>query len=255
MLGVRPPLRWILGILTTLTLAQASRAQQAPPTPPPMEEPVRLIHQAQEAYKTVNDYTCLFVKRERLRGQLGSDNLIQMQVRTQPYSVSMRWLKPKDLTGLEVCFVEGKNNGMLRARSQGLLGVVGYVSMEPTDPRALENNRHAITESGIGNLINVYAKRWELENKLNKTIVHVGEYMYDNRRCTRVETMHPDNSGKEFQYYRSVVYFDQASNLPIRAENYDWPRPGGDPQGALLESYSFAGLKLNVGVNPAVFSK
>jgi hypothetical protein len=219
-----------------------------------MDLPLRLLGEARRSYQQTRDYTCLFIKKERLRGQLQPENVTTMKVRTQPFSVYMRWLKPAELAGQEVCYVAGRNNGMMRAHSTGVLGVVGFVSMDPRDPRALENSRHTITEAGIGSLIDRFEERWALENRLNKTWVRTAEYEYNKRRCLRVDTVHPDNSGKQFLFYRTILYFDKENHLPIRLENYDWPRAGGDPNGELAESYSYADLRLNVGVSDAAFN-
>ena len=128
---------------------------------------------------------------------------------------------------------------MLRAHSPGLIGAVGFISLDIQDPRCFENSRHPITEAGIGHMIDVYGRRWEFESRLNRTQVQVAEYVYNKRPCFRVETRHPDNPGKQFHFYRSVVYFDRENRLPIRAENYDWPHSASEPNGLFLESYSF----------------
>jgi hypothetical protein len=214
-----------------------------------MEVPIRLIAEARQAYQGITDYSCTFVKKERLRDQLQADNLIVMMVRREPFSVYMRWAKPAEMAGQEACFVTGQNKGMMRVHATGLLlGAAGFVSMDPSDPRALQNTRHAITEAGIGNLIDRFSQRWDFENRLNKTMVRSAEYDYAKRRCIRVETLHQNNSGKEFLFYRSVLYFDKENHLPIRIENYDWPKAGGDRNGLLVESYSYPDLRLNVGL-------
>jgi Protein of unknown function (DUF1571) len=218
-----------------------------------MDVPLRLIAEARQSYQGVADYTCLFVKREQINGRLQAENLITMRVRTRPFSVYLYWHKPAELLGQEACYVEGRNNGSMRAHSTGLRGAVGFISIDPRDPRCLENSLHPITEAGIGNLIDRFAERWQEERLINKTVVRSAEYDYDKKRCTRVELIHPDNSGRQFKFYRSVLYFDNASRLPIRAENYDWPRAGSDPNGILVESYSYAGLRLNVNVPAATF--
>jgi len=219
-----------------------------------MEMPLQLIAEARRSYEGISDYTCLFVKQEMLHGQLQPQNLINMWVRTKPFSVYLNWKQPRDMVGQEACYVAGRNNGMIRVHSTGLLGAVGFVSLDPRDPRCLENSRHALTEAGIGHLIDRFSERWEMESRLNKTSARVAEYDYDKRRCLRVETIHPDNTGKQFSFYRSVVYFDKSNHLPIRVENYDWPRPGGNPNGTLLESYSYASLRLNVRIVDAIFN-
>jgi len=177
-----------------------------------------------------------------------------MKIRTQPFSVYLRWLKPTELAGQEACYVAGRNDGMMRVHSTGLLGVVGFVSIDPKDPRALEHSRHSITEAGVGNLLDRFGSRWEMERQWNGTKVTVGEYMYNKRRCARVETVHPANPGQRYIFYRSVLYFDKEHHLPIRVENYDWPHAGGDPRGDLAESYSYADLKLNVNLPDVLFN-
>jgi hypothetical protein len=233
--------------------AQDNSSGGQPAAFPAMEVPLQLLAEARRSFQGVKDYTCLLVKRERLRGQLQPENLISMKVQTRPFAVYLRWLRPNNLAGQEACYVEGRNNGMMRVHATGLRGVAGFISLDPNDSRALENSRHNITEAGIGNLLERYSKGWEKETRLNKTQVRIAEYEYNKRRCTRVETIHPDNSGKEFTFYRSIVYFDKENHLPIRVENYDWPRRGGDPNGALVESYSYADLRLNNGLNKATF--
>ncbi len=217
------------------------------------EMPLRLIAEARQSYQGIADYSCLFVKKERLRGQLQPDNLIAMKVRTQPFSVYLRWLRPNAMVGQEACYATGRNNGMMRVHPNGFRGVVGFISLEPQDPRALENSRHMITEAGIGNLIERFGQRWQYESRLNRTTIRVGEFEYNKRRCVRVETVHPENPGNAFSFYRSLVYFDRENHLPVRVENYSWPRQGGNPNGELEESYSYVNLHFNAGLSDATF--
>src|SRR5262249_56722812 len=125
------------------------------------------------SYQQVKDYTCLFVKHERVNGQLQPENLISMKVRTQPFSIYLRWLSPKASAGQEACYVAGRNNGMMRVHTTGLLGAMGFISLDPRDPRAMEGNRHTITEAGIGNLIEQYSQGWEAMRRRNRTHVRI----------------------------------------------------------------------------------
>jgi len=219
-----------------------------------LDLPIQLIAEAEQAYQGIRDYSCLFVKREQIRGQLQADNLIEMKVRTQPFSVYMRWLGPQPLAGQEACYVAGRNNGMLRAHSTGLTGMMGFMSLDVHDPRVMQNNRHSIAEAGIGHVIDRLGQRWPAERQLGQTSVRVADYSYNQRACTRVETMHPSSGNGQFYSYRTVVYFDKENHLPIRIETYDWPRGGNRAEGELLESYSFANLRLNVGLPESAFA-
>jgi hypothetical protein len=270
--------RWYFGLALLLAMSLAMGAGEPPPrltldkspTPPtvpaggpavapaapaqtsPMDEPLRLLGAARQAYADVRDYTCLLIKRERMQGQLQPDHLITMRVRTQPFSVYLQWQEPKALAGQEACYVTGRNNGMMRAHATGLSGLVGFVSIDPRDPRAMEHSRHCITEAGIGHLIERYSQSWEEERRRGRTEVHIGDFEYNKRPCTRVETIHSAGAGTV--YYRSLVYFDKETHLPIRTENYDWPKPRGNPDGDLAEVYSYVDLRLNVRLGDEAFN-
>jgi hypothetical protein len=220
-----------------------------------MEQAVVLLEQARTAYAAVQDYTCLLVKRERAaNGTMPPDNLVQMKVRVQPFSVFLHWQAPPSMAGQEVCYVAGRNDGKMRVHPVGLLGAVGFISLDPNDPRVRQNSRHSISEAGIGNIIDRYARAWETErNHPEGTHITIAEFEYNRRRCYRVEALHPADSRGRFPCYRSLVYFDKENHLPIRVEVYDWPRRPGDT-GELIESYSFANLRLNVGLGDPVFN-
>jgi hypothetical protein len=236
---------------------EAPRPLEAPPpatTPAsPLDEPLRLVLLARDAYQGVRDYTCRMVKRERLEGRLQPQNTMLMCVRTRPFSVYFRWQEPASLAGQEASYVAGRPDGKMRVRARGLLGAVGFVSLDPNDPRARQASRHCITEAGIGNLIDRFAAGWQQERAWGQSQVQVAEYEYDRRRCTRVELLHPANPPGRFLHYRDVVYFDKEHHLPVRMEAYDWPRRPNDT-GDLLETYSYATLRLNVGLGDEVFN-
>ena len=219
-----------------------------------MDEPLRLLADARSSFEKVTDYTCTLVKKERINGELTPDNIIAMSVRNDPFSVDLRWLEPRSSSGQEVCYVAGRNDGKMRVKSTGLLGAIGFVSIDPNDPRAQKTSRHAITEAGLGNLIQRFSGRWEVERKLNVTQVKIGEYEYNKRRCVRVETIHPTNPDNQFLCYRTVIYFDKENHLPIRVEAYDWPVVEGDAKGPLVELVNYTNLKLNVGLSDDVFN-
>jgi len=214
----------------------------------PLDPALHYLYDARQAYQNVRDYTCLFIKRERVKGVLQPENVTTMKVHTNPFSVYMRWQAPRNLEGQEVCYVAGKNNGMMRVHSTGLLGIAGWVSIDPNDPRALENSRHTILEAGIGNLIDKYIQRWEQQRPAGKTQVKIAEYEFAKRRCIRIEAVCPDSKPGDCYSYRGIVYIDKELKLPIRSEAYDWPRQGGTPGGDLLEVFSYVDLKVNVGL-------
>jgi hypothetical protein len=247
----------LLGLALTTTPATSQQPAQPPQSAPvavPMDQPLQLLARARQAYQGVRDYTCLFIKREQVQGRQQPENLIAMKVRAKPFSVYMRWVGPKQSVGQEVCYVTGRNNNMMRARSSGVLNALGFVNLDLRDPRAMENNRHTLADIGIGNLIETLSVNWEAARRTGQMQVRVADYEYNHRRCSRVETTHLTRPNGPCYAYRCIVYFDQQTALPIRIEAYDWPKKNGPPQGELLESYSYADLKINVGLGDEAFN-
>jgi len=238
-------------------VAATTPAPAAPATAPsPMDEPLRLVYQARATYQQVKDYSCVMVKREKMKGQMQPENIIAMKLRNQPFSVHLKWLSPKAMEGQEGCYVAGKNDGMMRVKPAGVLGVVGFVSLDLKDPRVAENSRHSITEAGIGNMIDRVVKGWELEKQRgNHTLVGVADFEFAKRPCTRVEICRPHSKPGQFYSYRYVIFFDKEHHLPVRVEAYDWPREGGNPNGDLMECYSYINLKFNTGLTDQDFNK
>jgi hypothetical protein len=253
----------------------ASRPQTAPNPPPvsqqppqavqqvaaarsaaefPLDYPLRLIAEARQNYQQVRDYTCTMIKQERVNGQLQPENVMTLRVRTQPFSVNIFWHAPRQFLNQEVCYVAARSPGKMRAHSAGILGAVGFVTVDVNDPRAMQYSRHNITEAGIGNLIEQHARYWQKERQQNKTQVRVGEYEYNKRRCVRIETIHTERD-PSFYSYRGVLYLDKETRLPIRSESYDWPRRGGSSEGDLLEVFSYVDMRFNIGLDDRVFNK
>ncbi len=118
----------------------------------------------------------------------------------------------------------------------------------------MKTTRHAVTETGLANLIERYTAAWQAERVLGQTRVQIAEYEYNQRQCTRVEVAHPANTAGRYEYFRTVVYFDKEWKLPVRVEGYDYPRYADDP-GELIEVFSYINLRCNVGLGDETFNR
>jgi hypothetical protein len=167
----------------------------------------------------------------------------------------MKWVSPAKFAGQEVAFVQGRNRNMMRVKQgKGVAGALGFISVEPTDRRVWENSRHSILEAGLGNMIEENLKNLQVCRTLNKTAVRKDTYMFDKRPCLRVETVNPAERNPQYYCYRSVLYLEKESKLPMRLENYDWPAAPG-AAGELLEEFSYANLSFNVDMRDDLFNK
>lgn len=263
MSGNKPSRTWArLSIVGLLALLPGNLALAQPALDPSaraesltdMDRAIALLDEARRCFRNVRDYECRLLKQERVHGVLLPQSAMTMRVRTEPFSVYLRCESPNAEKGLEVCYVAGCNRGLMRVHPTGVLGIFGFQSLDPRDPRAFEKNRHCITEAGLGNMLESTARYWNMERSLNKTQVRISDEELGGRACTRIETIHPDRHAGAYYGYRCVLWLDKATHLPIGAETYDWPRLGGAEGGDLLEWYRYLDLRCNIGLGDDVFS-
>src|SRR5262245_17293898 len=155
------------------------------------------IDAARETFARVNDYQCTFSKRERVDGTLQDEHSATMKCRTEPFSVHLKFTAPRTVAGKEASYVQGRHNGKMRAKSGGALGLVGYVTIDPRDPRAMQGTRHSVTEAGIGNLIErlTQARRSVSTEGRSAPKVVVSEYTIGQRTCVRFDVTDPAADG------------------------------------------------------------
>ena len=264
------PRRWpalTVAALAAVTLAIGA-SRPAPRSTSHSEEPVITVVQAtapadvdilgiwinaaRETIQRVRDYQCTFIKRERYDGVLQDEQTAVLKVRHQPFSVHLKFVAPRASAGKEAVYVAGRNNGKMRAKTTGALSLVGFVSLDTRDPRAMQGTRHDITEAGISHLLErIVQARTQFEGH-SSGHVSVGEVMFHQRACVRIEIIDPNADGKEYTH-RSVIYFDKDTNLPVRYEAYGRPRPGV-AGGDLLECYSYIDCRFNMNLGDAAFN-
>ena len=212
---------------------------------------LRLITACQSRFQSVTDYTCTFYKRERINGRLTPLYTMEMKARNKPRSIYFKFADP--YKGREAIFVEGKNGGKILAHEVGFTKfLAGTLELEPSSPLAMEDNRHPITDAGIGPLIDTVARRWAVElSSEESVVVFDSEMTIGPRRCQLIESLHTRRQ-PDFQFYKVRLFIDSELNLPIRFEGYDWPREPAAPA-ELAEEYSYIDLKLNVGLGDIDF--
>ena len=244
-----------IGLATLVLLVGINPASAQAPPINPLDQAIGYVQEAKRNYQgAVKDYTCIFVAKENIKGRVNEDHYMQFKFREAPFSVAMKWLGPTTVAGQEVCFIKGKNNDQLRVHSKGILGVAGFVSVAPNDPRVKEQSRHSIHEAGLGHLIDSTLVSMGNDKKHGKTLVKIAEFDFDNRRCYRIESTRTARL-PDFYSYRSVIFLEKVSKYPIRNENYAWPVQGGNPNGELMETFSFTQLRFNVGLTEQDFAK
>lgn len=215
---------------------------------------LQLIYKARDEFAGVKDYQCTFLRDEFIDGELKKNHLI-LKVRHQPFSVYMEWIAPTNRKGRKTSYVVGQNEGKMRVRD----GIT--LSLDPQQSVKMKESRHTIVEAGLQNLIKRFVESWEMEKKMGVTDVTVQDLelkvMLPSRdvvlNCKLVTTTHDPKDRAKFVFYRTLVYFDKNTGLPVRLEGYDWPKDANDRTGQLVERYTYLDVKVNVGLKDADF--
>ena len=210
----------------------------------PIARARHLIAECKAKYLTVQDYTCTFFKRERIDGKLYTPHIMTMKARTKPASLYFKFIQPN--SGREAIYVHGHYNNKIIAHDVGIGRVVaGTMHLDPKGGMAMEENRHPVTEAGLGNMIDLVKERWDTELHPGESVlVFHPQAKVGDRACLMIESIHPKRS-TEFLFYKVKLFIDKELGLPIRFEAFEWPKhPGAEPD--LMEEYTYMNLKINV---------
>jgi hypothetical protein len=196
-----------------------------------------------EIDRNIRDYSCTFVKRERIDGELSDYQHIFLKVRHQPFSVYMCFLQP--FPGREVLYVDGQNDDNLLVLESGWKRrVLGRLTLDPEGSVAMRGQRYPITQVGIRNLTAELIQVAEADAKYAECEVTTRPNMKVNGRLTTmVQIVHPIPR-QNFRAYTARVFFDNELKVPIYYDAYLWPsKPGEQPP--LDECYAYSDLKIN----------
>ncbi len=120
-----------------------------------------LLARAAQTYAGMDSYNFRFTRRESVGGKPQPEELILVKVRRKPFSVNLKWLGNEG-KGREVIYVDGKFGNKLQ-----ILTAPGEVfpfapptrfNFSPDDRMVKSKTRRPITETGFGNLIDIFAR-------------------------------------------------------------------------------------------------
>ncbi|REJ89495.1 MAG: DUF1571 domain-containing protein [Planctomycetota bacterium] len=229
----------------------SSSTNESRPAEHPLKPAIRLAEACLETLEDIEDYTALLSTREYVNGTIVVHTMA-MKFREEPFSVYFKF--GGEHAGREVLYVEGQNQNMLLAHEgSGLKSLVGTVSLSPESPEILKENRHTITDAGLRNMVNHMITRWEEESRYGECEVkYYPKAKLNDSECLVIECRHP-TPHRQFKFHISRLFIDRETNLPMRVENYAFPRQGGKPM--LVEEYTYSEIKTNVGLTDADFDR
>lgn len=221
-----------------------SEAENLPIGSKTHSEMLQMLYGMEEAYSSVEDYSAILLKQERIENELMPVQTIKLYFK-KPFSVYMKWIK-KPNKGVKAVFRKGHNEDKALVRV-GIFGFHRTFRMDPLDEKLMKDNRHPITEAGIGSFIDMLLKIIrEAEKNGELRLVYRGEYNISDHTVHKIEAILPEDKEKGYYCYRAIIGIDKQNGLPIMVEIYLWDN-------LLYERYIYSELELNIGVEESIF--
>jgi hypothetical protein len=230
-------------------------------TPHPIDPALEIVTDSLKHVRSnVDDYSALFVKRCRVNGVLPPLQFARVKIRNRkneddqirtPFSVYLDFLKPSDVKGREVIWIEDANDGDMVVHQGGMASFL-TLNIDPEGTLAMRGQRYSVKEVGIEKLLEKIISTGYQDRQHGECDVKIHhDKAFGKINCTVLEITHPIRRD-HFRFHRAVVYFDNNLRLPIRYQAWTWPEsPGGTP--VLDEEYSYFRLQVNVGLSDTDF--
>jgi hypothetical protein len=200
--------------------------------------------------QNVHDYTCKFQKQERIEGELGEPQYIDLRVLGKPFGVYMYFNQP--YAGREVLYVEGQHDNELMVLDCGFKRHLGKLTLDPKGTFAMSGQKYPITNVGMRYLTAEYINVATADLQFGESDVTTNPNIpIAGRPTTLIQVKHPV-ARKNFRAFVSRIFLDNELRVPIHYDAYSWPEKEGDKP-PLEESYTYSQLKLNTGLTPADF--
>ncbi len=217
-----------------------------------LQQGLDVVRRSLKAVERYRDYTCLFVKRERVQAQLIGPQYMELKLRHQPYSVYMRFRKPESLRGQEVIYVEGQNDNKMIAHGVGLQAVLGTMKLNPEGTLAMSGNRHPITNAGMKRLLEklLHLAEEHAADAQRCRVQLIPGCKVNGRSCTLLQLNNPNPKSK-LPLAIGRLFLDDQWNVPLHFQAYDWINRGKTY--VLVEEYSFTHIRFNTGLTDRDF--
>jgi outer membrane lipoprotein-sorting protein len=230
--AVMPVVLMLLGWLYSASIAASDTVN-----------PHDIMQRMGQAYNGIQDYTALFLKRERINGTLQELETIELRFQ-EPFKLYMAWQEPHK--GRALTYIEGENDNKMLVNPGGLLQFI-HISLDPNSPLATRNAHHTVRQAGLRHTINLLMQEYQRGMQQgHMQVTFRGYARVDARPVYHIEFIGPKDKKAGYYAYRGDIWIDKEYFLPTKLHIYNW-----DNQ--LYEAYEYRQLRLNPELGPEAF--
>jgi hypothetical protein len=192
---------------------------------------LRSVHKnAVDRFKTIDSYIARFRRREQINGKDKPEELMLFKFRKKPWSVYFKWLGIEG-HNRECVYVKGQHSSLIHTiLAEGdvmFLPAGKRFSVSPESALVRAKSRHAITEAGIGDLIDKFGMILDTLERGDKrfgTMKYLGFLRRPEFEKPHVAVEQVIPPGAETQLPKGgsrLWLFDPDNGLPVLLVTYD----------------------------------
>ena len=213
------------------------------------ENPLALLKLAQKSYrKSIKDYTCTFIKQERINGHLKDPEKISVHFKEAPFSLLMNWQKPKGQVA-KLLYVEKDGNRTILIHPSGFAGaLLNTVQVDVDNPKLKKSALLTPAQFGFARLLDDMVSTFEKADKKGDLVIEcLDNKVLDGRKHLVLRRKLPMDKGYDTLFAVLYIYIDTEYLLPTKTEGYD-------TAGNLIGRYRYLDLRFNRGLTDKIFS-
>ena len=209
---------------------------------------VLLLEKAAAVLERLPGYTATFSKQELVADELSDQQVMQLKVRHEPFSVYMKWTVGHK--GRELLYVDGENKGRMLVKLGGWKSRLPALKLDPTGSMAMKESRYPITKAGLLKLIHesLAIRQADLKKSEGVRCQMIEEQVFAGRPCFAFVVEYASSSVSK-NYRKAEMLIDRELGVPVLVRNYTWPASSAttDPktldESTLVEFYTYRDIK------------
>jgi len=212
--------------------------------------------------ESIEDYQVMFDKRERISGDIGEIETMELKVRHAPeFAIYMKW-KNGD-AGRQLLYNDEYADKQMMVKLGGFKGrILPALKLDPMGSEAKAGARYPVTEAGLAGMIRqmIMHRERDLSHGHGIQCIRLANEVFDERECYCFKY---EYSAAELNplYRKSIVLMDTRYHVPLKVTNYTWSNNAEGmtaeqlDEMTLIEDYAFRNLDMSIDLASEVFSR
>lgn len=219
-----------------------------------LKQSIQILRDGQKFLKSINSYTAVFHKTERLGGDLQARQNIDIKVAHSPgFRIYMKWQNFE--RGRQLLYNSSENDGKALVKKGGsrFMAILPTLKIDPAGSLAMAESRYPITEAGLLAMTSriIAIREQEMKDRCPVTCTQLDNASVDGRECL-VYLYEFDSSQTSPVYRTSRIMIDVEYRLPVHVVNHTWTTDSAElsetelDERTLLEDYQFTSIDFGV---------